>query len=270
MLLAAVSVAYACGIAIRNLCYDKRWLKSCAANAPVISIGNVTTGGTGKTPLVVWLCEMLGKSDHKCAVLTRGYKSEKGKLTDESAPIAPANERAKRRVSDEQLLLDYGSQHDCEIVILRVPGIYGPGRVGIERIKGGSPFIDEVEAYPGNRIHVEDLLRCCIAALRPETPAGIYNVGDGDNRSSTAFASRVAELAGIPLPPTISRAKANETFSELALSFLRESRILDITKMRAVMGVVPRYGDADDGIRASLLEDGLLRGRSENDQREKP
>ena len=64
-LLGVVSVIYASGIAIRNLCYDKRLLKSRTAKAPVISIGNVTTGGTGKTPLVVWLCRMLHKSDQK-------------------------------------------------------------------------------------------------------------------------------------------------------------------------------------------------------------
>lgn len=188
------------------------------------------------------------------------YGDRQGNLTGESAPLSPLNARAMRRLADEQLLLNYGKQHDCEIIILRVPGIYGPGRLGIERIQSGTVFIKEADAYPGNRIHVEDLVRCCIAALRPETPPGIYNVGDGDHRSSIAFATNIAELAGLQPPPTVSRATANETFSEPRLSFLRESRTLDTTKMREVLGVEPHYSNPEDGIRASLLEDGLLKG----------
>jgi nucleoside-diphosphate-sugar epimerase len=188
------------------------------------------------------------------------YGDQQGSLTDESATLATMNARAQRRLADEQRLLDYGRQRNCEIVILRVPGIYGPGRLGIERIQSGTVFIKEADAYPGNRIHVEDLVRCCIAALQPETPPGIYNVGDGDHRSSITFATNIAELAGLQPPPTVSRATANETFSELRLSFLRESRILDTTKMREVLGVEPHYSNPEDGIRASLMEDGLLKG----------
>ena len=181
------------------------------------------------------------------------YGDQQGKLTDESAELLAVNARAKRRLTDEQMLHHYADDNDCEIVILRVPGIYGPGRLGISRIQDGTKFIAEADAHPGNRIHVEDLVTCCIAALSPETPPGVYNVGDGDHRSSIEFASCVAKLAGLALPPTVSRAEANESFSELRLSFLRESRILDTTKMREILGVVPRYENVEDGIKASLL-----------------
>jgi nucleoside-diphosphate-sugar epimerase len=186
------------------------------------------------------------------------YGDQQGRLTDEYTPVSAVNTRAKRRLADEQLLLGYCGRHDCEAVILRVPGIYGPGRLGIKRIQSATPFIKEEDAYPGNRIHVDDLVRCAIAAIRPATPAGVYNVGDGDHRSSIAFATTVAELAGVQTPTGISRAEAIETFSDLRLSFLREARTLDTTKMRNVLRVVPRYSNPEDGIRASLLEDGLL------------
>ncbi len=185
------------------------------------------------------------------------YGDQQGKLTDETTELSPANARAKRRLADEQRLLEYGNKHDCDIIILRVPGIYGPGRLGVDRIQSGTVFIDESDAHPGNRIHVEDLVRLSIAALNPSTPAGIYNVGDGDHRSSIAFATTVAKLAGLDPPKTVSRKTANETFSEIRLSFLRESRILDTTKMLEVLGK-PRHSNSADGIRASLIEDGLL------------
>jgi nucleoside-diphosphate-sugar epimerase len=187
------------------------------------------------------------------------YGNQQGKRTDETAELLASNARATRRLADEQRLFRYGEDHDCDIVILRIPGIYGPGRLGIDRIQSGTVFIREADAYPGNRIHVEDLVLCCVAAVKPTTPAGIYNVGDGDHRSSIAFANTVARLAGLDTPTTISRKQANETFSELRLSFLRESRLLDTTRMCEVLGE-PHYSDPEDGIRASLTEDELLNG----------
>lgn len=185
------------------------------------------------------------------------YGDQQGRLTDETAVLSPANAREKRRLADEQRLLEYGEEHDCDIVILRVPGIYGPGRLSVDRIQSGTVFIEESDAHPGNRIHVEDLVRCCIAALNASTPAGIYNVGDGDHRSSIAFATTVANLAGLKSPKTVSRKTANETFSELRLSFLHESRTLDTSKMRKFL-CEPHYTNPEDGIRVSLIEDGIL------------
>ena len=53
---------------LRNLGYDKGWLKTYKARVPVISIGNLTTGGTGKTPLVIWLYQVLNQQGKKCAI----------------------------------------------------------------------------------------------------------------------------------------------------------------------------------------------------------
>lgn len=186
------------------------------------------------------------------------YGDQQGALTNESVLPEPINARAKRRLTAERQLLDHCSQSNCEAVILRVAGIYGPDRLGLARIQSGTPVISEADANPGNRIHVDDLVQCCIAALRPETPVGIYNVGDGDFRSSTWFAATVAQLAGYPAPPQISRATAEATFSAARLSFLHEARRLDTSKMRAALGVELLYGDPRAGIQASLLEDKLL------------
>ncbi len=83
-------------------------------------------------------------------------------------------------------------------------------------------------------------------------PAGIYNLGDGDQRSATWFAAEVARQAGLPEPPIVSREEADATFSERRLSFIRESRRVDTSRMREILGVTPIYTDAAEGIRASL------------------
>ena len=170
----------------------------------------------------------------------------------ETTPVNPSNDRTARRVAAESQLTAWASDRDCNLVVLRAPGIYGPGRLGIERIQSGKPVLDESDANPANRIHVDDLASCCIAALSSDVPAGIYNVGDDDHRSSTWFTSEVARQLGLAPPPRISRQQAEVEFSPMRLSFLSESRRVDTTKMREVLGVTPRYANPEDGIRASL------------------
>ncbi len=180
------------------------------------------------------------------------YGDCSGKLIAETTPLAPATERAKRRAAVEDALRLWSELENVELVLLRVPGIYGPGRLGVDRISGGAPVLQESDTNPGNRIHVDDLVRCCIAALSADVPGGAYNVGDGDTRSSSWFAGEVARQNGLAPPPTISREEAEATFSPQRLSFLRESRILDLTRMHDVLNVTPEYSDASAGIAASL------------------
>ena len=71
----------------------------------------------------------------------------------------------------------------------------------------------------------------------------------GIRAASTVY---LALLGGLEAPPEVSRAEAETTFSASRLSFLRESRTLDTTRMREVLGFTPRYGDPEEGIRASL------------------
>lgn len=178
-----------------------------------------------------------------------------GALVDEEHTVNPQSGRARLRVAAEQALESWCGVRGTDLVILRVPGIYGPGRLGVERIRTGAANIREAEANPGNRIHVDDLVRCCEAAMSAAVPAGTYNVGDGDFRSATWFAGEVARQSALEVPPTISREEAEREFSAMRLSFLGESRRIDTTKMREVLGVTPRYEDAADGIAASLVED---------------
>lgn len=180
------------------------------------------------------------------------YGDCKGATVSEDSPVNPGSRMSQPRVAAEDLLRDWATRSGSDLVILRVPGIYGPGRLGIERISEGGAYLEEADANPGNRIHVDDLVTCCIAALHEEAPPGIYNVGDGDHRSSTWFAREVARQAARPEPRLISRAEAEKEFSAMRLAFLSSSRIVDTTKMREVLGVTPRYANPEDGIAASL------------------
>jgi nucleoside-diphosphate-sugar epimerase len=181
------------------------------------------------------------------------YGDHAGGTVTEDTPTQAKTKRAKRRVVAESTLRAWGHEHGVGVVILRVPGIYGPGRMNVERIREGMVLIQESDANPGNRIHVDDLATCCVAALSDEAPAGIYNIGDGDFRSPTWFSNEVARQSDLATPKTLSWADAQKEFSEMRLSFLRESRRIDTRKMREVLGVIPRYANPEDGIRASLF-----------------
>jgi len=183
------------------------------------------------------------------------YGNRDGGRVDEETEPRPETSRAERRLDAERTVKEWCAAHGTTAVALRVPGIYGPGRLGTEGVRAGMPVLREEDANPGNRIHVDDLATCCIAALSPAVPAGIYNVGDGDHRSGSWFTNEVARQAGLPPPPAISFAEAQKTFSPRRLSFLKESRVVDTTKMREVLGVTPKYANPADGIAASLAEE---------------
>lgn len=90
---------------------------------------------------------------------------------DETAPV----NYAKPRVQGEDLL-----QKSYNSIILRVAGIYGPGRNPVEWIRTGR--VNSSRKYV-NLIHVEDLASCCLAALMHADPGEIYNVSDGEPRT---------------------------------------------------------------------------------------
>ena len=180
------------------------------------------------------------------------YGDRGGKLTHESDPTNPTTDRAKRRFAAEQWLEQWCQQTSCEHFVLRVPGIYGPGRLGLERLRTGGAIVRDGDSGPGNRIHVDDLVTCCIAAMTNAAPPGVYNVADGDHRNNYWFRRTVAELAGLPAPREISLEEARREWGEVRASFLQESRQLDTGKLRRELRVELLYTDAEDGIRASL------------------
>jgi tetraacyldisaccharide 4'-kinase len=161
LLLNIIAVFYGLGISLRNWLYDEGQAKSYAVTAaglvtsdrtqtavPVISVGNITVGGTGKTPLVIWLCNMFREQNVNCAILTRGYKAAKGE-NDEPGMLAKncpgtavvvnpdrltgAIEAVKKNRA-QVLIMDDGFQHrrlhrDIDIVTIDAMQPFGYGRL---------------------------------------------------------------------------------------------------------------------------------------------
>jgi nucleoside-diphosphate-sugar epimerase len=181
------------------------------------------------------------------------YGDRDGATVDEDSPPAPQSARAVRRLAAENALRDWAQGHGVSWCILRVPGIYGPGRLPLERLRRLEPAIDPSEANASNRIHVDDLVSACVAAgTSPRADGRIYNVTDGTEDSATDYLLRVARIGALPTPPLVSRAEAERSFPATSWSFLRESRRVDNRRMLRELGVELAYSDLDAGIRASL------------------
>jgi len=201
---------------------------------------------------------LTGLGDAQPAVLvymstTGVYGDAAGGCVSEESPAAPTNDRSRRRVAAEQLARSWCDARGVRWVVLRVPGIYGPGRLPLERLSRDEPALRPEDSGPGNRIHVDDLVAACVAVI--ERPAsGIFNAGDGDHSSTTVFLQKTAELAGLPPPQLVSLAEARGSISPGMLAYLVESRRVDTRRLREELAVTPRYPTAESGIAASLAE----------------
>jgi nucleoside-diphosphate-sugar epimerase len=190
-----------------------------------------------------------------CIVLvsTSGvYGDCHGEWVDESRPASPDADRAHRRFDAETRLRRWAGEHAVPFVILRVPGIYGPGRLPVERLTRRQPVLREAESPWSNRVHVDDLVSACLAAARHGASGAVYNVSDGHPSTMTDYFNQVADAVGLPRPPQITMAEARAQLSEGMQSYLAESKRLDNRRMREELGVEPKYPDLARGLAACV------------------
>ena len=171
-----------------------------------------------------------------------------GDWITEAQPECPATERGQRRLDAERRLREWAQAHGSAWIILRVPGIYGPGRLPLARLKKGLPVLREAEAPYTNRIHAADLARICVAALYSGQRDTVYNVSDGHPSNMTDYFFRVADAAGLPRPAEVSRDEAARILSPGMLSFLQDSRRMDNTRLLGELGIELQYPDLAAGL----------------------
>jgi len=184
-----------------------------------------------------------------------------GAWVDETRPVNPRAERSLRRWDAEQQLRRWSRASAAELVILRVAGIYACDRLPIERIRSAQPVVEVDEAPWSNRIHADDLVEVCLAAMDRGPNGGLYNVCDGDPSTMTDYFCRIADAAGLPRPPQIPLAEAPGQVSAGMLSYLRESRRLSNRRMLDELGVRLRFPTLADGLDACFRAGGRPKAR---------
>jgi nucleoside-diphosphate-sugar epimerase len=171
-------------------------------------------------------------------------------LVTEETPANPQTARGKRRLDAETVFREWGRERGVPVVILRVTGIYGPGRLPVTQLTSGQPVLEERLASFTNRIHADDLARVCLAAAERAEDGDIFNVSDGHPGTMTEYFNAAADLLGLPRPRQVSWEEAQQVMSPLMFSYVSESRRTDNRKMLEKLGVTLRYPTLAEGIPA--------------------
>lgn len=169
-LLKFFSYAYGAAVAVRYFIYEKRIIRHHTLGCQVISIGNLTVGGTGKTPIVEVFARALQKNGRKVAILSRGYKKVEHRLWKKIMDKFTGRERRRppRVVSDgKNLLLDSAMSGDepymlaanlPEVVILVDKDRVKSGRWAIDKFKCDTLLLDDGFQYRKLKHRVEIVL----------------------------------------------------------------------------------------------------------------
>ena len=164
------------------------------------------------------------------------YGDAAGAWVDESAP-ADRGRRPARNAADAAWLA-LGAR------VLRLPGIYGPGRSPLDRVADGSAHRTGLSDQVFSRVHVDDIAAGVLAAT--DGPAGAYNLADDLPAPQDDVVACAARLLGRPLPPLVSL----DDLSPAARAFYAENRRVSNEKAKRVLGWRPRHPDYRAGLRA--------------------
>ena len=212
-------------------------------------------GGGSSDYRMLNFCRKLSADNYPAKIVyisTSGVYGDCGDdLVTEETPLNPMTSRAKRRVSAENQLREQADKFSFELVILRVTGIYGPGRLPISQLQKGHEVLIADDAPRTNRIHSLDLVQICLAAMEKGVDGDIFNVCDGEESSMSQYFMAVAEMCNLPQPKQLSWVEAEKVINPLTFSFLKESRRMSNQKMVEKLAVKLQYPTLEKGLRAS-------------------
>lgn len=209
--------------------------------------------GTVDTRLRGWLAAQRGRIGRVVYLSTSGvYGDCQGRWIDEDEPLKPQTDRARRRGDAEAALAQWSAASGSEVVILRVPGIYGPGRLPAERLRQGMPVLRDEDAPYSNRIHADDLAEAAVLAAARGRAGAAYNLGDGNPTTMGDYVRRCAHRLGLPVPETVALDEAQRRFTPAMWSFMEESKRLKIERAQRELGFAPRYPDLERGLPSCL------------------
>jgi nucleoside-diphosphate-sugar epimerase len=174
------------------------------------------------------------------------YGDKAGAWVDEATPtIAEVGEgRRNARAEADLAWLGLGAR------VFRLPGIYGPGRSALDRVRAGQARRIDVPDQVFSRVHVDDIVSGVMAAMMQDAAPGAYNLGDDYPCSGNEVTQHACRLLGVEPPPLESLEDAN--LSEMARGFYAENRRVANGKAKRVLGWCPRYPTYVEGLAALL------------------
>ena len=182
------------------------------------------------------------------------YGDHGGAWIDETTRPEPESERGRHRLAVEDQWLALGARSAKQVAVLRLAGIYGPGRNAIEDLRDGSARRIAKPDQVFNRIHVDDIGRAISCALMKDEVGGTWNIADDEPAPAPDVVVYGARLLGIDPPPLIPFAEAD--LSPMARSFYGANRRVSNRAMKERLGVTLGYPTYRDGLESLVASSG--------------
>jgi len=197
------------------------------------------------------LAEQAGRVSWVGYLSTTGvYGDHKGGWVTEATPLGAATERGRARIAAEAAWQALQRDHDLPVHIFRLPGIYGPGRSPLDRVRNGTAKRIIKDGQVFSRIHVEDIAQALVASMDRHDPGTVYNIADDEPAPPQDVIGYAADRLGLPQPPAIFFDEAE--LSPMARSFYAESKRVDNSRMKSDLGVRLKYPTYREGLDALL------------------
>ena len=203
-------------------------------------LSSVPPGGEGLDPVLERYGDALAGKALLYLSSTGVYGDTGGAWVDESAPTGQGR-RTARAEADAAWL----ARGAC---VFRLPGIYGPGRSALDRLREGKAHRIDLPGQVFSRVHVEDIAAGVIAGL--DAPPGAYNLADDLPCSQNTMIAEAARLLGRAPPPLQALDEAG--LSPMARGFYAENRRIANGKARRLLGWRPHYPTYREGLAACL------------------
>jgi nucleoside-diphosphate-sugar epimerase len=202
--------------------------------------------GTTGDPALAAFSDVLATGQRKVIYLsTIGvYGDRAGGWVDESTPPQSNLDRARMRVAAEQAWTETAHGN---VVILRLAGIYGPGRNALVTLRNGSARRIIKPGQVFNRIHVDDIASAIMAAIN-HTSGGTWNVCDDEPAPPQDVITYAAQLMGVA--PPAEEAYATAEMSPMARSFYASSARVANARLKQELGVTLAFPTYQHGLDA--------------------
>ena len=185
------------------------------------------------------------------------YGDHQGAWVSEDTPCVPVAERSQARLEAEQDWAECAADMGAELDILRLSGIYGPGRNALVNLREGTARRIIKPGQVFNRIHVEDIADAIAACIARGQPGRIYNVTDDEPAPPQDVMEYAAQLLGLAPPP--ERDFETTDMSPMARSFYGENKRVSNARIKSELGFEFQYPTYREGLRALLELDPSLR-----------
>jgi nucleoside-diphosphate-sugar epimerase len=180
------------------------------------------------------------------------YGDAGGGWIDEDTPPSPVNPRSAWRVAAEEDWRKLAARRDIPLLILRLAGIYGPGRSGFDKLRAGTARRIAKPGQVFNRIHAADIGRVTALAARIRL-GGTFNLADDEPAPPQTVVAHAAGLIGLAPPPEQPFETAEMT--PMARSFYADNKRVSNTAIKRALGISLLYPTYREGLAAILAEE---------------